>query len=125
MRILVTGISGFAGGYLAEALLGQVGVEIYGTSRRTQWPVELSHLDDRVIRRRCDLVDEPVIETVLREVRPQQIYHLAGYSNAGQSHREPDAAWAGNLNGTRCLYDAIQRWGGRPRILYGGRGLVY
>src|SRR5262249_33372069 len=116
MRILVTGISGFAGGYLAEALLGQTGVEVYGTSRRAQWPAELSHLADRVTMRRCDLGDEPAIEAVLRDVQPQQIYHLAGYSNAGQSHREPEAAWAGNLSGTRCLYDAIQRWGGRPRI---------
>jgi GDP-4-dehydro-6-deoxy-D-mannose reductase len=125
MRILVTGISGFAGGYLTEALLGQAGVGIYGTSRRTQWPSDLSHLSDRVSMRRCDLGDGPGIESVLREVQPQQIYHLAGYSNAGQSHREPEAAWAGNLNGTRFLYDAVQRWGGRPRILYVGSGLVY
>jgi GDP-4-dehydro-6-deoxy-D-mannose reductase len=125
MRILVTGISGFVGGYLAEALLGQVGVEIYGTSRRAHWPADLSHLGDRIVIRRCDLNDGPGIEAILREVRPRQIYHLAGYSNAGRSHREPEAAWAGNLNGTRCFYDAIQRWGGRPRILYVGSGLVY
>src|SRR5947208_3170710 len=98
MRILVTGISGFAGGYLAEALLGRAGLEIHGTSRRAHWPAELSHLGDRVTLRRCDLCDGPGIEAILREVQPQQIYHLAGYSNAGQSYREPEAAWAGNLN---------------------------
>jgi GDP-4-dehydro-6-deoxy-D-mannose reductase len=125
MRILLTGVSGFAGSYLAEALLGQDGVELFGTSRSTRWPPELSHLAERVVLHRCDLGDGPGIEAILREVQPEQIYHLAGYSNAGQSYRESEAAWAGNLTSTRCLYDAIQRWGGRPRILYVGSGLVY
>jgi GDP-4-dehydro-6-deoxy-D-mannose reductase len=125
MRILLTGASGFAGGYLAEALLGQGDVELFGTCRRTQWPAELWHLADRVVLRRCDLCDGPAVEALLRDIQPQQVYHLAGYSDAGQSFREPDAAWAGNLTGTRTLYDAIQRWGGRPRILYVGSGIVY
>src|SRR5262249_57274725 len=103
MRILLTGVSGFAGGYLAEALLEQGGVELFGTSRRTQWPSELRHLAGRVVLRCCDLCDGPGIEALLREVRPEQVYHLAGYSHAGQSFREPETAWEGNLTRTRCL----------------------
>jgi nucleoside-diphosphate-sugar epimerase len=38
MRILVTGCTGFAGGYLTEALLAREGVEVVGVSRRAQWP---------------------------------------------------------------------------------------
>src|SRR5438034_1237422 len=125
MRILLTGVSGFAGGYLAEALLAQGGVELFGTCRRSQWPAELWHLAERVVLRRCELCDGPGLEAILREIRPEQIYHLAGYSDAGRSFCEPEAAWAGNLTGTRCLYDAIQRWGGKPRVLYVGSGLVY
>jgi GDP-4-dehydro-6-deoxy-D-mannose reductase len=125
MRILLTGVSGFAGGYLAEALLDRGGVELFGTCRRTPWPPELWHLAERVGVRRCDLCDGPSLEAMLREIQPEQIYHLAGYSDAGQSFREAEAAWAGNLTGTRCLYDAVQRSGGRPRILYVGSGLVY
>jgi GDP-4-dehydro-6-deoxy-D-mannose reductase len=125
MRILLTGVTGFAGSYLAEALLDQGGVELFGTSRRTQWPAELRHLAERVVLHRWELGDEAAMEAILREVQPEQVYHLAGYSNAGQSFREPEAAWAGNLTGTRSLYEAIQRWGRRPRILYVGSGLVY
>src|SRR5262245_51635054 len=120
MRILLTGVSGFAGGYLAEALLQQRGVELFGTCRRGQWPAELWQLAERVALRRCDLCDGAGLDALLREVQPKQVYHLAGYSDAGQSFREPDAAWAGNLTATRCLYDAVQRWGGRARILYVG-----
>jgi GDP-4-dehydro-6-deoxy-D-mannose reductase len=125
MRVLVTGVSGFAGGHLAEALLEQGGVEVFGTSRRGHWPRELWPLTGRVALRRCDLGDGPGMEAILREVQPEQIYHLAGYSDAGRSFREVEEAWAGNLTGTRCLYDAILRWGGRPRVLYVGSGIVY
>ena len=62
---------------------------------------------------------------MLREAQPEQIYHLAGYANAGRSFAEADAAWAGNLTATRTLYDAVLRWGGGPRILFVGSGLVY
>jgi GDP-4-dehydro-6-deoxy-D-mannose reductase len=50
---------------------------------------------------------------------------LAGYAQVGQSFREPEAAWDGNLTATRRLYEAVARWGGRPRILFAGSGLVY
>jgi GDP-4-dehydro-6-deoxy-D-mannose reductase len=58
-------------------------------------------------------------------VQPEQIYHLAGYPHVGRSFQEPEAAWEGNLTATRSLYEAVIRWGGRPRILFVGSGLVY
>jgi GDP-4-dehydro-6-deoxy-D-mannose reductase len=125
MRILVTGITGFTGGHLAEALLGQAEVQLYGLCRRPVWPEEWKHLATRVPVLGCDLCDAAGTEAVLREVQPDQIYHLAGYAHAGRSFREADAAWVGNLTATRSLYDAVSRWGSRPRILYVGSGLIY
>jgi GDP-4-dehydro-6-deoxy-D-mannose reductase len=58
-------------------------------------------------------------------VRPDRVFHLAGYANTGQSLQEVDAAWAGNLTATLSLYEAVHRWGGRPRILAVGSGLIY
>ena len=75
--------------------------------------------------RACDLCDRDAVEAALRDIRPQQIYHLAGYAQVGRSFDEPDVAWSGNLTATRALYEATARWGGRPRILFVGSGLVY
>jgi GDP-4-dehydro-6-deoxy-D-mannose reductase len=124
-RILVTGITGFAGGHLAEALLARGGVELHGVSRHGEWPAEWRHLESRVGLRACDLGDGVSLQRLVADVRPEQIYHLAGYAHVGQSLQEPDAAWAGNLGSTRYLYDAVVRWGGRPRILFVGSGLIY
>jgi GDP-4-dehydro-6-deoxy-D-mannose reductase len=124
-RVLVTGVTGFAGGHLAEALLAAGGCEVAGLSRRAVWSPGFEHLAGRVALHACDLCDGAAVEGVLRQVRPQQVYHLAGYARVGLSFQEPDAAWAANLTATRSLYDAVARWGGRPRILFVGSGLVY
>jgi GDP-4-dehydro-6-deoxy-D-mannose reductase len=125
MRILVTGATGFAGSHLAEALLSRPGVRLWGLSRSGAWPADQRHLAKRVELRGVDLCDRAAVEVVLREVEPEQIFHLAGYAAVGRSFQEPDAAWAGNLGSTRNLYEAVARWGGQPRILFVGSGLVY
>jgi GDP-4-dehydro-6-deoxy-D-mannose reductase len=125
MRILLTGATGFAGGWLAETLLAQAAHEVVGLSRGGKWPAESRHLDGRVALRACDLCDPAQAEVVLREVAPERIYHLAGYPHVGRSFQEPDAAWQGNLAATRCLFEAVLRWGGRPRILAVGSGMIY
>jgi GDP-4-dehydro-6-deoxy-D-mannose reductase len=125
MRILVTGVTGFAGGHLAEELLARGGHAVFGVSRRAAWPPAWAHLDGRVPLRACDLCDAAAVEAVLREVQPEAVYHVAGYAHVGRSAREPEAAWDGNLTATRRLYEAVARWGGRPRILFVGSGQVY
>jgi GDP-4-dehydro-6-deoxy-D-mannose reductase len=125
MRILLTGATGFAGSTLAEALLAKPDVRLCGLSRHGEWPPEQRHLADRVELRSVDLCDGAAVETVLRAVEPEQIFHVAGYAAVGRSFQEPDAAWSGNLTATRSLYEATARWGGKPRILFVGSGLVY
>jgi GDP-4-dehydro-6-deoxy-D-mannose reductase len=125
MRILVTGVTGFAGGHLAEALLRTGRDQIVGVARKAIWPEAWRHLGARVELRACDLCDSARLEELLREVHPEQIYHLAGYPHVGRSFQEPEAAWEGNLLATRRLYDAVIRGVVRPRILFVGSGLVY
>src|SRR5579885_1180277 len=124
MRNLVTGVTGFAGGHLAEALLAR-GEAVVGVSRRGAWPAEWRHLAESVELHPCDVGDGAALEALLRQVRPERVSHLAGYAQTGRSFKEPDAAWAGNLGATRALYEAVARWGGRPRVLFVGSGLVY
>ena len=116
MRCLITGVTGFVGRHLAAALTA-AGHECVGVARDpgpSPVPVHAA-----------DLTDPAAAEAVLRAVRPEWVFHLAGYADNGRSYREPAAAWDGNLTVTRTLYDAIARTGLRPRILYVSSGLVY
>jgi GDP-4-dehydro-6-deoxy-D-mannose reductase len=121
---LVTGVTGFAGCYLAEALLER-GERVVGLSRSGAWPPAWGHLAGRVPVHACDLCDGAAVESLLREAEPDRVFHLAGYASAGGSFREPEAAWEGNLTATRRLCEAVIRWGGRPRIVHVSSGLVY
>jgi GDP-4-dehydro-6-deoxy-D-mannose reductase len=125
LRTLVTGVTGFAGLHLADALLAAGGYELHGLARRARWPAAGRHLADCVALTACDLCDGAAVEAALRRIRPERIFHLAGYAFTRRSLAEPEAAWAGNLGATRCLYEAVARGGGRPRILFVGSGLVY
>jgi GDP-4-dehydro-6-deoxy-D-mannose reductase len=131
MRILVTGVTGFAGGHLTEALLAGKDVELHGLSRRARWPEEWRHLEGRVQLWSCDLCNGSNLRQRLAQIRPDQVYHLAGYAQPGKSFQDADAAWESNLTATRRLYEAIAEAAGSPdpprapRMLYVGSGLVY
>jgi GDP-4-dehydro-6-deoxy-D-mannose reductase len=125
MRILLTGVTGFAGSWLAEGLLAHGGCELTGLSRDTAWPQFCQHLAQHVPLVACDLGRLDATEAALRQARPEQIYHLAGYAFTGRSFKEADAAWEGNLTATRTLLEAVVRTGLRPRILSVSSGLIY
>jgi GDP-4-dehydro-6-deoxy-D-mannose reductase len=121
---LVTGVTGFAGCFLAGALLER-GERVVGLSRRGAWPAAWRHLADKVELHAVDLCDAAAVEALLRRIEPTRIYHLAGYARVGGSFREPRAAWDGNLTSTLRLCEALAAWGGPARLLYVGSGLVY
>lgn len=125
MRILITGITGFAGSFLTEALLKKQGVVLFGVSREGEWPHYLTHLNSQVKLYKGDLCERDSLISLVREIAPQQIYHLAGHADVGESFRQPEQAWHDNFTATQTLYDVIGECGGNPRILYVGSGLVY
>jgi len=125
MRILITGATGFVGGHLIERLRRDGENELFGLSRRAVWPDVRRHLAGQLTLHSVDLLRPFELERVLREIKPNQIYHLAGYANTGQSFLEPTKAWEGNGLATFQLYEAINRAGIRPRILFASSGLVY
>jgi GDP-4-dehydro-6-deoxy-D-mannose reductase len=125
MPVLITGVTGFAGGHLAEFLLSQGHVEIVGTSRQGEWPEEWRHLSAKIELYPCDLCSRVALDALIRKLRPNAIYHLAGYAHVGESFKEPDAAWSGNLTATRRLYETVESWGEKVRIVAVGSGQVY
>ncbi len=125
MRVLITGTTGFVGSHLCRMLAARGGVELFGLSLQESWPAGFADLEAGVRLFPGDLCDGETVDTTLREVQPDQVYHLAGYADVGRSFQEAEVAWSGNLTATRSLYDAILRWGGRPRVLYVSSGMVY
>ena len=116
MRILITGISGFVGGHLVEALAGSHALAGISRKPNPTIPVELFL---------GELTDTARVEEIVRAFQPEWLIHLAGYANTGGSFKEPEACWRDNLAATQSLYDAVARTELRPRILFVSTGLIY
>ena len=126
MRTLVTGISGFVGGHLAELLL-ESGDVVVGLSNSGRWPENLAHLADRVRIEPCDLaaiVQDEMTDRIGLE-RPEVIYHLAAQANPQASVADPRGTWALNLGGTLTLLEAVKASGLKPRVVIVGSGVCY
>src|SRR5438093_507453 len=126
MRALVTGVSGFVGGHLAEHLLGE-GDLVVGLSASGRWPEGLGQVARSVRNERCDLADvaeADLMDWVARK-RPEVIYHLAAQANPQASVADPRGTWALNLGGTLNLLEAVKDSGLRPRVILVGSGVCY
>lgn len=107
---LITGVTGQDGSYLAELLLSE-GYEVHGVVRRTSSPnVErISHLLDRIEIHQADLLDQISLTTLIRNVRPAEVYNLAAQSFVPTSWEQPIfTAEATGLGVTRLL-EAIRQ----------------
>jgi GDP-4-dehydro-6-deoxy-D-mannose reductase len=126
MRVLVTGVSGFVGGHLAEHLVEQ-GDVVAGLSASGQWPKELAHLGRSVRLERCDLTDadDSHLTEILQRKQPEVIYHLAGQANPQKSVSDPRGTWALNLGGALNLLEAVKASGVDPRVVLVGSGVCY
>ena len=100
---LITGITGQDGTYLAELLLER-GYRVFGTSRSAAG-VTASWLTRKGVELLLwDLRDEPTLEAILRQVRPNEIYNLGAYTEGIGMYDGPVAM--GEINGlvvTRIL----------------------
>jgi GDP-4-dehydro-6-deoxy-D-mannose reductase len=130
MRALVTGISGFVGGHLAEHLAAE-GDLVVGQSASGKWPTDLAHLNRIARIERCDLtaIDESDLADLIARKQPEAIYHLAAQSNPRASLDDPRGTWALNLGGALNLLEAVKRAGSKmekpPRVILVGSGVSY
>src|SRR5258708_4070113 len=126
MRALVTGVSGFVGGHLAEHLIAS-GDQVVGLSASGRWPGELAHLAQRVRIEPCDLTEcaEADLADLIARKQPEVIYHLAAQSNPQASVSDPRGTWALNLGGALNLLEAVRASRGKAKVILVGSGVCY
>ena len=110
-RVLITGISGFAGSHLAEQLL-DLGSEVHGTIRRHAVPMHenIEHLRGRIHLHEADITSAERILTVFEEIKPNAVFHLAAESFIPTSFREPVRVSHNNIVGTLKIFEAARRF---------------
>jgi GDPmannose 4,6-dehydratase/GDP-4-dehydro-6-deoxy-D-mannose reductase len=126
-KVLITGIGGSGGSYLAEHIIDNyTHVEIHGTARNiTTVPKNLKKSHDKLTIHECDLNDFSAVFTVLKNVKPDAIFHLASNANVQASFRNPIAVLDNNIKGTANLLEAIRLTNINPVIQLCSTSEVY
>nr|WP_294847252.1 CDP-glucose 4,6-dehydratase [uncultured Sphingomonas sp.] len=110
-RVLVTGHTGFKGSWLS-LWLAHAGANVTGYSLPAPTSPSLfeqARLSEIVDHRIGDVRDLAALEKVVREIRPEVIFHLAAQPLVRYSYAEPVETYATNVMGTVNLLDVCRR----------------
>ena len=110
-KVLITGITGQDGSYLAEFLLDK-GYEVHGLTRRTSTSntQRIDHLlaENKITLHLGDMADAASIIRIVAEVRPDEIYNLAAQSHVALSFDAPEYAGDIDALGTLRVLEAVR-----------------
>lgn len=126
-RVLVTGASGFIGGWVTGCLVahgasvtamvsGRSGRSHHGDAVLRAWP-------DAVTVVTAELTDPSSLRAMVERCRPELVIHQAAFTHVGRSFSQLDANIQTNIQGTVNLLTVLD--GGYRRFVYVGSGDVY
>ena len=110
VRTLITGAAGFTGRFLAP-LLSERGHEVHGIVHHP----EASPIDGVRHVHEADLADLAKLRSIVGEVRPEYVVHLAAI--AFVAHSDVDQMYRSNVLGTRQLFEALAKLEDAPRTV--------
>jgi GDP-4-dehydro-6-deoxy-D-mannose reductase len=117
--ILITGGTGFVGQHLIR-LLASTATRIVAISSSV-----VDSVDQGVEYRKLDLRKPDAVNALLREIRPEEIYHLAGITAINTSWEHPRRTFDVNVTGTYNLFETAMSLDSPPRILNVSTAQVY
>lgn len=122
-KAYITGISGFAGSYLAEYLL-QNDYKVGGThiSDNVQ---NIDHIKQEIELHRVDLMDLEAVEKSIDNFSPDIIFHLAALTSPAESFKEPSKVFTNNIAAQLNLFEAVRKSSITPRILITSSAEIY
>jgi GDP-4-dehydro-6-deoxy-D-mannose reductase len=107
MKVLITGGSGFAGGWLARAC-AEAGDAVTALSRAD-----------------ADLSSAADARRVVAEAAPEVVYHLAAQAHVGRSWEDPAATLSGNLALALNVFEAVRHEAPAATLVAVASGEVY
>jgi len=116
-RVLITGITGFAGSHLAEYILQEEPrFEVWGSIRLRSRRDNILGIQDRLYLVCADLMDAESARTLVAEVMPSHIFHLAAQSFVPFSWNAPGHTFQSNVIAQINLLEAVKEYVPEARI---------
>lgn len=117
--VLIFGVSGFVGEYLAKEFCS-FGYKVYGCDI-----AESQNIADKVTFIPCDILDPIQVKNIISEIKPMYIVDLAAISSVSYSWKEPAKTMAVNVEGTLNIFEAAKEITPNAKILVIGSSEEY
>jgi GDP-4-dehydro-6-deoxy-D-mannose reductase len=104
-KVLITGVTAFAGSHLADFLLDNDLAEVHGI-RRPRSRDEF--IRKEVIYHEADVTDYVGVSDIIKDLKPTYIFHLAAQSFVPLSWKAPAATLTTNILGTLTMLEAVK-----------------
>jgi GDPmannose 4,6-dehydratase len=129
-KVLITGITGQDGSYLAEHLLG-LGYEVHGLVRRVALEAperrteRITHLLDQITLHPASLESYPSIFHIVSRYDFDECYHLAAQSFVAESFADGFSTMNTNINGTHYMLAALRELRPDCRFYFAGSSEMF
>lgn len=128
MKVLILGVSGFAGSHLARYLLSMndPSIDLYGTYRDVEEVTSnLGSVSSKIRLCACDITQVMSISECLEKARPDIIFNLAGISYVPQAEINPEETYAINTLSAHHLLQNILKTCPYAKVLLMSTSEVY
>lgn len=125
MKVLITGITGFAGSHLAEYLLEEKEAEVHGLYRWRSRTENIEGFRDEIRLYEGDIRDSSSMRELIARIKPDWIFHLAAQSYVPMSWKAPQETLSTNVMGELNLLEACRNEGCDPKIHVAGSSEEY
>lgn len=118
-KVLIFGIGGFVGNYLAEEFL-EAGYEVFGSDINDSVRI---HKD--VIYEKADLMEFESVLHLVERIRPDMIVNLAAISSVGLSWNSPQKTMMINVVGALNIMETAKKMMPMPKVMFIGSSEEY
>jgi len=113
MKILITGVNGFVGKALVEFIdKNESEAEVYG--------LDIQAISSSKNYQTCDITDFKLVEEIIKRIKPDKIFHLAGLNT-----NDYEKAYAVNVLATQNILECMQKWNSNAKTLIVGSAAEY
>ncbi len=124
-KVLITGITGFAGSFLAEHLLSGNNYEVVGTYLSESSLGNISSIKDRVLLTQVNLQDFEATQKLIEGQKFDVIFHLAALASAADSFKNPSEYINNNISVQVNILESIKKLESPPKVLIVSSAEVY
>ncbi len=129
-KVLITGITGQDGSYLAELLIAK-NYEVHGLVRRVALEDEthrlwrIQNILNKITIHAASLESYASIVKIISKIKPVEVYHLGAQSYVSHSFEDEFSTINININGTHYLLSAIKEFSPKTKFYFAGSSEMF